>query len=132
MISKNTVLKTNLDCAATPRGVAALPTGASVLSMKRVENRSLLVFRIPLCVGIDFSGALESASTIENGNPMIMAFASLVNATVSSKSESVSVHCMEVPRRAGPGAPVLWRGGLAPRSRCVERAERRGGCGRDE
>ena len=101
MISKNTVLKTNLDCAATPRGVAALPTGASVLSMKRVENRSLLVFRIPLCVGIDFSGALESASTIENGNPMIMAFASLVNATVSGKSESVSVHCMEVPRRAG-------------------------------
>ena len=36
------------------------------------------------------------------------------------------------PRRPrGSRALRGWRGSLAPRSRCVERAERRGGCGRD-
>ena len=75
-----------------------------MLSLKGVENRSRLVFRIPQCMGIGFSGAQESASTIENYNPKIMTFVSLVNfvfAIVSSESESVSVHYIEVPRRAG-------------------------------
>ena len=75
-----------------------------MFSIKGVESRSRLVFRIPQCVGIGFSGAQESASTIENGNPKAMTLASLVNfvfAIVSSKSESVSVHYIEVPRRAG-------------------------------
>ena len=71
------------------------------------ENRSRLVFRVPQCMGIGFSGAQESGNQRPRSKIAIqksMTFVSLVNfdfAIVSISSESVSVHYIEVPRRAG-------------------------------